>query len=297
MKLWRGLYLYTLGDLRCFIIVIVHLEPSLAFHSWCKQWRLIKEKPAQSQINRFDHLAVFTTEDAASVWGIFVAGLIACTFMFMYIFGRNIKWIPQRWFTNVCSSLWTVLSVMLTVSHFGPDVVVIVCLYLDREGLIYRVHEWCRGLHAVSTVAELWLIVLHSVLILHPHVSASGQRRRIPMHGSYSDLMGFQCVKDHSTTTQSVVCFLSLHKYGDCFLSFWFYSCYEANWNVISNVTIMRLGAARCHDVTMWNFDFDAYLHPHTACWKQTVLCMFKSNGNMNNLAVTLRFQVYMVEL
>lgn len=75
----------------------------------------------------------------------------------------------------VHSSLWTVLSVMLTVSHFGPDVVVIVCLYLDREGLIYRVHEWCRGLHAVSTVAELWLIVLHSVLILHPHVSASGQ--------------------------------------------------------------------------------------------------------------------------
>lgn len=197
----------------------------------------------------------------------------------------------------VHSSLWTVLSVMLTVSHFGPDVVVIVCLYLDREGLIYRVHEWCRGLHAVSTVAELWLIVLHSVLILHPHVSASGQRRRIPMHGSYSDLMGFQCVKDHSTTTQSVVCFLSLHKYDDCFLSFWFYSCYKANWNVISNVTIMRLGAARCHDVTMWNFDFDAYLHPHTACWKQTVLCMFKSNGNMNNLAVTLRFQVYMVEL
>lgn len=108
MKLWRGLYLYTLGDLRCFIIVIVHLEPSLAFHSWCKQWRLIKEKPAQSQINGFDHLAVFTTEDAASVWGIFVAGLIACTFMFMYIFGRNIKWIPQRWFTNVCSAQFTV---------------------------------------------------------------------------------------------------------------------------------------------------------------------------------------------
>lgn len=160
----------------------------------------------------------------------------------------------------VHSSLWTVLSVMLTVSHFGPDVVVIVCLYLDREGLIYRVHEWCRGLHAVSTVAELWLIVLHSVLILHPHVSASGQRR-IPMHGSYSDLMGFQCVKDHSTTTQSVVCFLSLHKYGDCFLSFWFYSCYEANWNVISNVTIMRLGAARCDDVEFWLWRIPAPSH------------------------------------
>lgn len=150
----------------------------------------------------------------------------------------------------VHSSLWIVLSIILKVSHFGPDVVVIVCLYLDREGLIYRVHEWCRGLHAVSTVAELCLIVLHSVLILHPHVSASGQRRRILMHGSYSDLMGFQCFKDHSTTTQPVVCFLSLHKYGNCFLSFWFYSCCEANWNVISNVTIMRLGAARCHDVS-----------------------------------------------
>lgn len=77
----------------------------------------------------------------------------------------------------VHSSLWTVLSVMLTVSHFGPDVVVIVCLYLDREGLIYRVHEWCRGLHAVSTVAELWLIVLHSVLILHPHQDRGGESR------------------------------------------------------------------------------------------------------------------------
>lgn len=68
----------------------------------------------------------------------------------------------------------------------------------------------------MSTVAELWLIVLHSVLILHPHVSASGQRRRIPMHGSYSDLMGFQCVKDHNLlcvfsacTNMATVFFLS----------------------------------------------------------------------------------------
>lgn len=291
MKLWRGLYLYTLGDLRCFIIVIVHLEPSLAFHSWCKQWRLIKEKPAQSQINGFDHLAVFTTEDAASVWGIFVAGLIACTFMFMYIFGRNIKWIPQRWFTNVCSSLWTVLSVMLTVSHFGPDVVVIVCLYLDREGLIYRVHEWCRGLHAVSTVAELWLIVLHSVLILHPHVSASGQEEN-------PDAWKLQWPDGLP------VCQRSFHNDTICCV----FSQPAQIWRLFSFFLILQLlrSKLKCNfqcdnnetrSCTMWNFDFDAYLHPHTACWKQTVLCMFKSNGNMNNLAVTLRFQVYMVEL
>lgn len=45
----------------------------------------------------------------------------------------------------VHSSLWIVLSIILKMSHFGPDAVVIACLYLDREGLIYRVHEWCRG--------------------------------------------------------------------------------------------------------------------------------------------------------
>lgn len=161
----------------------------------------------------------------------------------------------------VHSSLWTVLSVMLTVSHFGPDVVVIVCLYLDREGLIYRVHEWCRGLHAVSTVAELWLIVLHSVLILHPHVSASGQRRRIPMHGSYSDLMGFQCVKDHSTTTQSVVCFLSLHRLFSFFLILQLLrSKLKCNFQCDNNET-RSCTMSRCDDVEFWLWRIPAPSH------------------------------------
>lgn len=155
------------------------------------------------------------------------------------------------------------------------------CLYLDREGLIYRVHEWCRGLHAVSAVAELCVIVLHSVRTEEENPDA----------GSYSD---------HSTTTQSVVCFLSAQIWQ--LFSFFLilqllWSKLKCNFQCDNNETQSCTMWVHISSVTIWSFDFDAYLHPHTACWEQTVLCIFNSNGDMNNLAVTLRFQVYMVEL
>lgn len=173
------------------------------------------------------------------------------------------------------------------------------CLYLDREGLIYRVHECCRGLHAVSAVAELCLIVLHSVFILHPHVSASGQRRRIPMQ-EVTVSWWASSVSKIIPQRHNLLCFLS----AQIWQLFSFFLILQLLWSKLkctfqcdNNETLSCTMWVHISSVTIWSFDFDAYLHPHTACWEQTVLCIFKSNGNMNNLAVTLRFQVYMVEL
>lgn len=69
----------------------------------------------------------------------------------------------------------------------------------------------------MSAVAELCVIVLHSVRTEEENPDA----------GSYSELMGFLCFKDHSTTTQSVVFSVCTNMATVFFLSD--FSCYEAN--------------------------------------------------------------------